>query len=92
MRIVIYASTFEDIRYFLTLFHTGVAKFAQFYVMKVFAKVQWCQVFTADFQCDYPIDVTAVEYVEPVKKQDVKFKQKIVTVGLSRKSFISLNP
>ena len=25
MRIVIYASTFEDIRYFLTLFHTGVA-------------------------------------------------------------------
>jgi len=42
------------------------------------------QVFTADFQCDYPIDVTAVGYVEPVKKQDVKFKQKIVTVGLSR--------
>ena len=50
------------------------------------------QVFTADFQCDYPIDVTAVEYVEPVKKQDVKFKQKIVTVGLSRKSFIILHP
>ena len=34
MRIVIYASTFEDIRYFLTLFHTGVAKVALFYVMK----------------------------------------------------------
>lgn len=42
------------------------------------------QVFTADFQCKYPIDVTAVEYVEPVTRQDVKFRQKIVSVGLSR--------
>ena len=35
MRIVIYASTFEDIRYFLTLFHTGVANFAKIYVLKI---------------------------------------------------------
>ncbi|CAG5108379.1 Oidioi.mRNA.OKI2018_I69.chr1.g3767.t1.cds [Oikopleura dioica] len=41
-------------------------------------------VFTADFQCQYPIDVTAVEYVEPVKEQDVIFQQKIVPVGLVR--------
>ena len=31
---------YKVIRYFLTLFHTGVAKFAKFYVMKVFAKIQ----------------------------------------------------
>ena len=42
------------------------------------------KVFTADFQCQYPIDVTAVEYVEPVKEQDVIFQQKIVPVGLVR--------
>ena len=34
----------EDIRYFLTLFQTGVAKVTQFYVMKVFAEMR-CQVF-----------------------------------------------
>jgi len=42
------------------------------------------QVFTADFQCKYPIDVTAVEYVQPVKSQTIKFRQKVVEVGLTR--------
>ena len=35
-----YASTLEVIRYFITLFHTGVAKFAKFYVIKVFSEMQ----------------------------------------------------
>lgn len=42
------------------------------------------QVFTADFQCQYPIDVTAVDYVEPIESQQVKIGQKVVSVGLSR--------
>lgn len=42
------------------------------------------QVFTADFQCQYPIDVTAVEYVAPVKPKMVAYKSSVVAVGMKR--------
>ena len=43
MRIELYCLYYKVIRYFLTLFHTGVAFIAKFYVMQMSNEMRWCQ-------------------------------------------------
>ena len=43
MRIELYCLYYKVIRYFLTLFHTGVAFIAKFYVMQMSIEMRWCQ-------------------------------------------------